>query len=101
VVSLFSRRFIEWVVLGFAAYAFCFMPLGKRTGLEHVRAILATDAAQDAQEELKEAGGKLVTEILKDKNTPRPIRGEPKVPELAPANLRVAPNEATQADAGL
>jgi len=56
-------RSIRWsinlVVLAFAAYAFCVVPLGERTGLEHARAILASDAAKDAKEEVVEAAKKL------------------------------------------
>ncbi len=56
-------RSIRWtvniVVLAFAAYAFCVVPLGDRTGLEHARAILASDAAKDAKAEVVEAARKL------------------------------------------
>jgi hypothetical protein len=60
-------RSIRWsinlVVLAFAAYAFCVVPLGERTGLEHARAILASDAAKDAKAEVVEAARKLDAQV--------------------------------------
>ncbi len=48
-----ARRAFQLVVLFFAIYAFAFVPLGKRTALEHVRAIIGTPAAQQAASEVK------------------------------------------------
>lgn len=63
-------RSIRWtvnlVVLAFAAYAFCVVPLGSRTGLEHARAILASDAAKDAQADVVEAARKLDEKVRGD-----------------------------------
>jgi hypothetical protein len=85
VIGKAGRRFIDLVVLGFAAYAFAFVPLGRRTALEHARAICATPEASDAQEELQEAGGRLVEQFRGDDLKPqRRFRGKPSVPALAP-----------------
>jgi hypothetical protein len=89
----FGRRLIDWVVLAFAAYAFAFVPLGKKTALQHLRAILATDAAQDAGGEIQQAGRKLVGELTNDeRNHPRPVRGTPELPKLAPPDLLLSPS---------
>ncbi|MEN9579666.1 MAG: hypothetical protein RJA70_2675 [Pseudomonadota bacterium] len=67
----------------FAFYGFATVPLGKRTGLEHLQRILGTEEAEDAGRELKQAGGRLLGEILEFKGGE--IRGVPSVPsELLP-----------------
>jgi hypothetical protein len=73
-------RLVNWIVLGFALYAFSFVPLGEKTGLEHLRAILKTDASQQAISELNSAGRRLVDELLGEE--PRTVQGEPVLPEL-------------------
>ena len=52
VLRLFSARTVELVVLLFAVLGFMFVPLGKRTGLEHARAVLSTGAAVEAGQAL-------------------------------------------------
>jgi hypothetical protein len=52
VIGRLARRLAEAVVALFALYAFCFVPLGSRTGLEHARAVLTTPAARRAAGEL-------------------------------------------------
>lgn len=87
-----GHRTLDLVVLLFALYAFAFVPLGKRTGLEHVKAILGTSAAQEAGDEIVEAGGRLKERVLGD--APEPARGRPVLPELAPGTppqMRLAP----------
>lgn len=67
-----------------AMYAFATVPLGKKTGLEHVKRILGTREAQEAGAELKQAGGRLVGELLDFKTGE--LRGVPDLPEeLLPA----------------
>ncbi|MBN1608504.1 MAG: hypothetical protein JW940_17865 [Polyangiaceae bacterium] len=51
-LRLFSARTVELVVLLFAVLGFMFVPLGKRTGFEHARAVLSTSAAVEAGQEL-------------------------------------------------
>ncbi len=58
-----AKRVFQGVVLFFAIYAFVFVPLGKRTGLEHVRAIAGTSAAQQAGTELKGGVERLVQRL--------------------------------------
>lgn len=74
-----AKTVIETVVLLFAAYAFAFVPLGERTALQHVKAVLATPEAKDAGRELRQAGGRVVDELV---NTP--THGRPELPLLAP-----------------
>jgi hypothetical protein len=71
---------MELVVLAFAAYAFVFVPLGRRTAFQHARNILGTDEAREAGAELKQAGSRIVGELLDYEAGP--VRGEPKVPKL-------------------
>jgi hypothetical protein len=58
-----AKRIFQGVVLFFAIYAFVFVPLGKRTGLEHLRAIAGTSAAQQAGTELKGGVERLVQRL--------------------------------------
>lgn len=84
---------IDLAVLFLACYAFAFVPLGKRTGLEHLRAILATRAARDAGHEALEAADRLKHRALDDE-APATPRGSPVVPRLprhpAPPNAAIA-----------
>jgi hypothetical protein len=99
-----GRRVIDWVVLGFAAYAFAFVPLGERTALEHLKAILSTEDSARAGRELKQAGEKLAHKLLEQKLAERksvapadtqalPAKGKPELPAIAPANLATTANE--------
>jgi hypothetical protein len=97
VLGRLGRWTIELVVFLFALYAFAFVPLGKRTGLDHLRAILGTPEAQEAGEEMLEAGDRLKQRVLGD-GRPAPARGKPLLPELAPGappQMRVVPAQAT------
>jgi len=57
------KRVFQMVVLFFAIYAFAFVPLGRKTALEHVRAIAGTPAAQQAASELQGGVKRLVSEL--------------------------------------
>jgi len=48
-----AKRAFQAVVLFFAICGFLFVPLGKRTAIEHIQAIAGTPAAQQAGTELK------------------------------------------------
>jgi len=48
-----AKRAFQAVVLFFAICGFLFVPLGKRTAIEHLQAIAGTPAAQQAGTELK------------------------------------------------
>ncbi len=48
-----AKRAFQAVVLFFAICGFLFVPLGKRTAIEHIQAIAGTPAAQQAASELK------------------------------------------------
>jgi hypothetical protein len=58
-----AKRIFQGVVLFFAIYAFVFVPLGKKTALEHIQAIIGTPAAQDAAEEVKGGVTRLVRRL--------------------------------------
>ena len=74
------RRAIELVVLFFAAYAFVSVPLGSRTGLEHVKTVFSTPEAKQAGDEIAEAGGQMLSELLGFKSPP--YRGSAKLPKI-------------------
>jgi hypothetical protein len=102
VIGRLGSRAIEIVVFLFALYAFAFVPLGKRTGLEHVKAILTTNEAKEAGGELVEAGDRLKRQVLGGGGV-SPIRGEPLIPELrpgTPVQMKLAPAERS-IDAGV
>jgi dsDNA-specific endonuclease/ATPase MutS2 len=60
-----AKRIFQAVVLFFAIYAFVFVPLGRKTALEHIRAIVGTPAAQQAATELQ-GGVKRLVHRLRD-----------------------------------
>jgi hypothetical protein len=51
VVGNLGRRAMEALVLLFALLGFVFVPLGKKTGLDHALAIVSTRAVTDAVRE--------------------------------------------------
>ena len=57
------KRFFQVIVVFFAIYSFVFVPLGKKTALEHLRAIFGTPAARDAAEEVKGGVTRLVRRL--------------------------------------
>ena len=57
------KRFFQVVVVFFAIYSFVFVPLGKKTALEHLRAIFGTPAAREAAEEVKGGVTRLVRRL--------------------------------------
>lgn len=52
-ITRLGRRFVELGVLLFAGLGFLHVKLGKRTGAEHVLAILETKPAREAASELR------------------------------------------------
>lgn len=61
-----AKRVFQALVLFFAIYAFAFVPLGKKTALDHVRAIIGTPAAQEAATEVKGGVERLVRRLKSD-----------------------------------
>jgi len=102
VLSL-GRRAIDLAVLFLALYALAFVPLGRRTGLEHLRAILRTRAARDAGRDLLEAAERLRHRLL-DSDEPINARGAPVMPALprkAPPNAAARTSGEGPPDASL
>ena len=64
VIGNLGRRAIDAIVVLFALLGFAFVPLGKRTALEHTRAIFASSAAADAARELAQATGRLKQRMI-------------------------------------
>lgn len=72
------RRALELAVAFFALYAFIFVPLGERTGFQHLQAILSTPEAERAGKELEAASSRMLRELLSFRTGP--YEGEPVVP---------------------
>jgi hypothetical protein len=82
VVGRYAHRALDVLVLLFAALGFVYVPLGKHTGYEHAKAILATGAASRAGRELSEAVDRLRGRVVHDA-TSDPDRGpSPKPPRF-------------------
>jgi hypothetical protein len=64
VLTRLGRRVLEAGAGLFALLGFVFVPLGKRTGFEHVVAIFSTPAAKEAGHELFEASLRLRQQVL-------------------------------------
>jgi hypothetical protein len=86
-----GRRAIDLAVLFLALYALAFVPLGRRTGFEHLRAIFGTRPAREARHELEAAAARLGRKLI-GTAAPVPPRGVP-VPPVFPhrANAAVTP----------
>jgi hypothetical protein len=97
------KRVFQLVVLFFAIYAFVFVPLGRKTALEHVRAIAGTPAAQQAASELQGGVKRLVHELREEAQrateaTDEKIAAseEPEPPPAAPDRGKPAPKARPQ-----
>lgn len=58
-----TKRIFQGLILFFAIYAFVFVPLGKKTALGHIRAIIGTPAAREAASEVKGGVTRLVRRL--------------------------------------
>jgi hypothetical protein len=104
VIARFGRRLLEGLVALFALLGFAFVPLGEHTGLEHLKAIASTPAAERAARELIQASAELrqrltralVTDAKSRKQNALPERPEG-VREAArePENARIVPATST------
>jgi hypothetical protein len=80
VIARLSRHLVEVVIGLYALLGFVFVPLGERTGFEHVRAILTTGAAKSAFQELAGAIIRLKNQVLAE---PKREPQMPTEPELS------------------
>ena len=94
VFGIAGRRVAEAVVALFALLGFAYVPLGRKTALEHTLGIFTTPAAIDAWHELSEATSRLREKLLASLVQPRvsapPIEAKgarPDVPALPPKKL--------------
>ena len=86
-----GRRLAEGIVTLFALLGFAFVPLGKKTALEHTLDIFTTPAARNAWLELGSATARLRDRLIATvmpRNTPEqelePTGAKPELPELPP-----------------
>ena len=92
VFGIAGRRLAEGIVALFAPLGFAFVPLGKKTALEHTRDIFTTPAALAAFQEFVGAVDRLRTKLVGTLVAPGSDPGQkpsgagpkPEVPELAP-----------------
>jgi hypothetical protein len=103
-----AKRIFQGVVLFFAIYAFVFVPLGKKTALEHLRAIFGTPAAQEAASEVKGGVTRLVRRLqsqaresteetdreLEESSEEEPVQRQPAHGEPPKPRLRTLSSEA-------
>jgi hypothetical protein len=86
--GLAGRRIAESIVALFALLGFAFVPLGKKTALEHALDIFTTPAAQNAWIELAGATARLKDKVIntvlpsREPQATPPIGATPQVPEL-------------------
>lgn len=97
------KRVFQMVVLFFAIYAFVFVPLGRKTALEHIRAIAGTPQARQAATELKGGVTRLAHELreqaqrstettdeqIAGTDAPVPTEPEPQRAKTAPAKAKL------------
>jgi hypothetical protein len=102
-VFSFGRRAIDLAVLFLAVYALAVIPLGRRTGLEHLRAIFRTQAARDAGRELGHAAERLGRRLLGEDEpiTARGKSGAPSIPRRPPSNALLTPEAFAGPDASV
>lgn len=84
-----GKRFAEGVVGLFAVLGFMYVPLGRRTGFEHARAVLSTPAAAAAVEDFTRTALELrqraVDFVMGHAEDPAPpVEHEPNAPRSAP-----------------
>jgi hypothetical protein len=86
VFGIAGRRVAEGVVALFALLGFAFVPLGRKTALEHTLGIFTTPAALDAWRELGDATGrlrdKLITTVMPPRSAAAPLEPTGAKPEL-------------------
>lgn len=73
-VPKLARRAIEALVALFALLGFCYVPLGEKTGAQHLGAILRTEAAAQAGRGLVDAARGVRRRIFAELEAPSPPR---------------------------
>lgn len=92
VLGKLGRRALDVIVLVFAALGFVYVPLGQRTGLEHVRAIFSTPEAERAGRELEEAVIGLGDELRERRGAGAPRKPpKPRATDLSRTSLSTEP----------
>ena len=74
-IGRIGRRVLDGGVVLFALYAFVFVPLGKKTGFEHARAIFTTPAAREAGRDLWRATERLKHALFDSHTDPKAPAG--------------------------
>jgi hypothetical protein len=94
VLNRIGRRGLELLIALFALLGFFYVPLGKKTGFEHAKAIFSTRPAQEAGREIVQAGDRIKTKMIDE------VRRAPDSDAGAPAEAKPeALSRATRASA--
>ena len=93
-IARFGRRLLEGLVALFALLGFAFVPLGEHTGLEHLKAIASTPAAERAATELVQAGAHLRQRLTRALVSGSSSQRRDSIPELPEPDLRPEPPNA-------
>lgn len=86
-----GRRALELVIALFALLGFFYVPLGKKTGYEHAKAIFSTKPAKEAGREIVHAGDRIKTKMIDevrrapDSDAEAPSQGKPEALSAAKA----------------
>ena len=89
VFGIAGRRIAEAVVALFAVLGFAFVPLGRKTALEHTLAIFSTPAALGAFRDLSGTVLRLRDRVLEAATSTAPSKSEP-TPEVPKFPKRTA-----------
>jgi hypothetical protein len=98
VLTRIGRRALELVVALFALLGFFYVPLGKKTGFEHVKAIFSTPPAKEAGRDLVQAGDRIKAKMLDEVQSEKADAGAPSPESLVcvqPAEDRQDPPDAS------
>lgn len=77
-----GRRGLELLIALFALLGFFYVPLGKKTGFEHAKAIFSTRPAKEAGREIVHAGDRIKTKMIDE------VRRAPDSDAGAPAEAK-------------
>lgn len=83
-LRVLGRRGFEAGISLFAILGFCYVPMGKHTGLEHARAVFGTPAAKRAGLELVEAFARVRSKLTGEAEEMVTGAATPISPELPP-----------------
>ncbi len=70
-ITRIGRRVLELGIALFAVLGFVYVPLGKKTGFEHAKAVFTTPAAREAGRELFDATKRVKAKLVDTLTAPQ------------------------------